>query len=179
MLNQFAIPTVAPQQQGPADVPAARLAASNLLFSYYGSDGSLLLKENEPWLNHDLAADLSVLGDGPLMPEERGREIVLALALGTVPEAEGTALSDERPDPQKLPHLAVLEFALPLPTAPIGQAEVATSRVWWLVGSSAIVLAVSSAVLLVPRLRGKKWRLAGKLAPAPDTAVDHATNASQ
>ena len=80
----------------------------------------------------------SVSGFGP------SALLVLALALSIVPEVEGAEFSDERPDPQKLPHLAALEIALPELLAPEGELEADATRSWWIAGTAGAALAGSS-----------------------------------
>jgi hypothetical protein len=88
------------------------------------------------------------------------------LALEIVPEVEGAEFSDERPDPQKLPHLAALELPLPEPLAPAGEADVESTRSWWIAGSAGAVLTGALATFLAPRvLRKRKQLIKGLMRP--------------
>jgi uncharacterized repeat protein (TIGR01451 family) len=133
------------------NVPAARLAAINSLFNFDPGGGAGTISEARPaWQSFDYA-EPEPLYQGASSPEQHVHDVVLALALEVVPEVEGAEFSDERPDPQRLPHLAALELALPELLAPEGELESDSLRSWWIAGSAGAVLSGSLAVLLAPR----------------------------
>jgi uncharacterized repeat protein (TIGR03803 family) len=137
------------------NVPPARLAAIASIFNFDAGGGVLPTVAAPPWQNYDPGDD-EIFYQSAAMPEQNGHDIVLALALSIVPEVGGSEVSDERPDPQKLPNLAALEIALPELLAPEGDLEGDSTQSWWIAGSAGAVLACSLAILLTPRALRKK-----------------------
>jgi len=138
------------------NVPPARLTALASLFNFDpGSGAGTPNTETPTWLNYGPSED-EPFYQSATMPEQHGHDVVLALALSIVPEVEGAEFSDERPDPQKLPHLAALEIALPELLAPEGELEADATRSWWIAGTAGAALAGSVAALLVPRFVRKR-----------------------
>lgn len=140
-----------------------QLAALNSLFNFDAGSSGGSMAALPSRRNIELVEE-AIFYDSASMPEEHGQDVVLAMALLIVPEVEGSEFSDERPDPQKLPHLAALELPLPELIAPAETAEEAgpeSTQSWWLAGSAGAVLAGSLAVLITPRVLRKKKKLAG------------------